>query len=265
VVQHTVLKNIIDRKGMRAPFSDGRKIGLVLPGGMMTCVNGAGAMCALEALGLTQAFDVIYTASGGFPNASYLLSDNTEVGSSIYYEELSGNQFINFWKFWEPVSFDRAIEAVRDIKPIDREKIWDSNTEVILRLSNYSDKDKKRIYVHLKDHSKNEYFDLLKAAISSPILTRCMKIDFKKLCDGQITNRDIIDHVRYALDSDCTDLLIMYNYEAQKDLTALSGNERYFEIVPTGASKISVFETRGDVLKKAHGAMKEHVLGLFEN
>ena len=262
-MQHSVIKNLLARKGLSAPFNDGKKIGLVLPGGMMTGINGAGAMCALQALGLAQAFDVIFTASAGFANASYLLAENTEVGSSIYYEEFSGNRFIHFWKFWEPVSFDWAIEAVRDIKPIDCDKIWNSHTDLVLRLSNYSDADKKRIYFNLKDYKKSEYFNLLKAAIASPILTRCTKIDFKKFCDGHITNRDVIDQIQYGLKSDCTDLLIIYNQEAQCDLLSLPKSERYFEVAPVGHSKITLFETRAEILKKAHSAMKEQVLKIF--
>ena len=262
-MEHPVIKNLLTRKGKSAPFNDNRKIGLVLPGGMMTGINGAGAMCALQALGLTQAFDVIYTASAGFANASYLLAENTEIGSSIYYEEFSGNKFINFWKVWEPVDYDWAIKSVRDIKPIDRDKIWSSATDLVLRLSNYSDTDKKRIYVHIKEYPKTEYFNLFLAAISSPILTRCTKIDLKKLCDGHITNRDLIDQIKYALKGDCTDLFIIYNHIGQDGLLPLPNSDRYFEITPKGDSRIGVFETRSDVLKKSHSAMKEQVLDIF--
>ena len=258
-----VLKNIQSRKGMVGPFNDGRKIGLVLPGGMMTSVNGAGAMCALQALGLAQSFDVIYAASGGFPNASYLLSENTEVGSSVYYEEFSGSRFIHLYKFWEPISFNWAIESVRDRKPLDCKKLWDSKTDLVLRLSDYSDADRKRIYTHLKDYPVTEYFNLLYAAIASPIFTRCTKIHFRKLCDGHITNKDVVDHINHALNSDCTDLLIIYNQEVQKELTSLSDSERHFEISPTGFSGIGVFETRSEALKKAHQAMKNQVLQIF--
>lgn len=262
--KHQVLEKILARAHRKAPFNDGRKIGLVLPGGMMTGVNGAGVMCALQELGLAQSFDVIYTASAGFANASYLLAENTEVGSSIYYEEFSGSQFIHLWKVWEPVSYDRAIEAVRDIKPIDCDKIWSSATDFVLRLSDYSDAGKKRVYIHVKEYPTSDYFNLFRAAISSPIITRCTKIHLRKMCDGQITNKDVISLVQTALDSDCTDLLIVYNQEAQRDIVKLPKAERHFEIVPEPASKIGLFETRAEVLKKAHGAMKMHVLSLFQ-
>src|SRR5665213_922981 len=99
--QHQVIKNLLARVGQKAPFKDGRKIGLILPGGMMAGINGAGAVCALEELELSQSFDVIYTASAGFANGSYLLSENTELGSTVYYEDLIGDKFIHLWKVWE--------------------------------------------------------------------------------------------------------------------------------------------------------------------
>ena len=207
----------------------------------------------------------VLAASGGFPNASYLLSEKTEIGSSIYYEEFSGTRFVHLWRFWQPISVDWAIHCVRDIKPIDQNKIWNSGTEIFLRLANYSDRGRNRVYLRLKEYPESEYFNLLRAAISSPVLTRCTKVHVRKLCDGQVTNSDVINHVRYALDSDCTDLLIIYNQEVQKELTSLPLSKRYFEVVPNGASKISIFETRTKILKKAHQAMKEQTLAIFRS
>jgi len=91
---HPVLQHILARRGQSVPVNDGRKITLVLYGGGMSGVAGAGAMIALQDLGFAHAFDAIYTYSAGFPNASYLLGDETRLGTSIYYEDLSRGQFI---------------------------------------------------------------------------------------------------------------------------------------------------------------------------
>jgi predicted patatin/cPLA2 family phospholipase len=261
--QNSVIKNLQARRGMHAPFNDEKKIGLVLSGGMMTGINGAGAMCALQALGLAKAFDVIYTASAGFPNASYLLSENTEVGSSVYYEEFSGNRFINFWRFWEPVSVDWAVHCTRDIKPIEYKKLWDCGTELFLRVIDSTDQ-KKRIYLDIKQYPESVYFNLLRASISAPFITEGVQIGLKKFYDGHVTNRDVIEHIQFALAGDCTDVLIIYNQEIQRDLLSLPKSEKYFEITPAGHSKIGKFETRAHVLKKAHSAMKEQVLKLLK-
>ncbi len=261
--KHSVIEKLLLRKGKSGPFVDGRKIGLVLPGGLMSGVNGAGAMCALQALGLAQSFDVIFSASAGFPNASYLLAEDTERGSTIYYEEFSGKRFIHFWKFWNPIDFDWAVKSVRSIKPLDYKKIWESKTDLILRVSDYSDTFKKRVYLRMHDYSPDEYFDFLRASISSPVFSRCAKIHLRKLCDGHITNKDVIEQINYALASDCTDLLIIYNQKSQKEIAKLVPNERFLEITPSGDSNISVFETRSDVLKKAHADMKQKTFALF--
>lgn len=262
-MQHKVISNILARKGKPAPFDDGRKIGLVLLGGVMAGVNGAGAVTALEQLGLTNAFDTIYCASAGFCNASYFLAEKAEYGSTIYYENLSGSQFIRPWKFWKPLLFDWVIEVVKNVKPIDTKKIWGSNTDIVLRLRDFQSMRKNRVYVSLKDYKESEYFDVLKAAISFPFLTKCAELDMRKLCDGQTTNWDTIDHLRYVLLSNCTDLLIIYSHKHQQHFT-IQKSDRICEIIPDGVSDIGIFETRPDVLKNAHQGMVEHVLNVFK-
>jgi len=96
---HPVIQHILQRKGVKVPVNDGRKITLVLFGGLMSSVRGASAMVVFQDLGLSYSFDSIYTVSAGFPNASYMLSGDTRLGTSIYYDDLSGSRFFNFFVF----------------------------------------------------------------------------------------------------------------------------------------------------------------------
>lgn len=80
---HPAIEHIAARRGKKVPIHDNRKIALVLMGGLMTGTRGAGAMIALEQLGLAHAFDFIYTASAGFPNACYMLTKNSRLGASV--------------------------------------------------------------------------------------------------------------------------------------------------------------------------------------
>ncbi len=52
---HSVIRALSNRRGKCVPVNDGRKISLVLCGGLMTGVRSAGAMIALEELGLGRA------------------------------------------------------------------------------------------------------------------------------------------------------------------------------------------------------------------
>src|SRR3989344_3659703 len=157
---HPVIQNLLNRAGKTVPIKDGRKIALVLFSGLMKGVRGAGAMIALEDLGLTNAFDEIYTFSCGFPNASYLLSKNIHLGSTIWHEEMSGNKFINFLKFWKIADIKKIIKVMQTKKPLNLKNIFQSRTKIYARLSNLT----MRIdeYLEIHDAGKKNYFKLMK-------------------------------------------------------------------------------------------------------
>lgn len=246
---HPVIEHILARKQKRVPVNDSRKIALVLHGGLMTSIRGAGAMIALEELGLSHAFDEIYTVSAGFANASYLLGDNTRLGTSIYYDDLSGNKFINFWKPWNVVNINLAIRAVKDIKTLDVEKIWESKTKLFIRLLN--SKAHETEYLEIHSFSPDIYFTLLKAAIYVQyIVPGSVKINGTPYMDGEFTEKDSVEHDRSAIESDATDILIIYNNPDQPK-KEIQENNRVCIITPDPAWNLSRFETRTDVLKHA--------------
>ena len=246
-----VIKNILARAGQKGPFNDGRKIGLVLPGGCMTGTIGAGAITGLEDLGLTHAFDFIYTTSAGFPNASCFLSGNMKFGSSVYYEGLKNRRFINFLKFWKPIDFERVVNVIRDIKAVDCEKLWGIDKEF-----------NSPEYLKLKECSPDEYFDILKTAISFPYVSKGGLIKKKKYFDGAVTAKDHQDFILKAVSSDYTDLLIIYNQKKQK-LFGISFSEDILEITPD--NDISIFETNPRILKEACDKMERKVLEVFKS
>ena len=192
-----IVERILSRQGKKGPFEDGEKMALVLLGGTMAGVNGAGAMIALQQLGLSHAFDAIFTASAGFPNASYLLAEDTEAGASIYYEELAEDRFINFWRFYKPINFEAVFDAIKNKKPLQYQKIWQSNSKLHLRMR--SMETDKKMYIIAQSVDNFMYYDLLRASISFPILTKGFPIDGVRYCDGQITNNDICEHIFHAL------------------------------------------------------------------
>jgi predicted patatin/cPLA2 family phospholipase len=61
----------------------------------MRGVVSAGMVCALEALGLTEAFDAVYGSSAGAINAAYFLAGQARLGTSIYYEDINNRRFID--------------------------------------------------------------------------------------------------------------------------------------------------------------------------
>jgi hypothetical protein len=53
---------------------------------------------------------------------------------------LNGKKFINWLKFWKPVDTDKVVAAIRDIKPLDVNKVLGSNTEIFVRLFDVGEK-----------------------------------------------------------------------------------------------------------------------------
>lgn len=258
---HPVVKNILARQGGKVPINDGRKIALVLHGGLMTGIRGAGAMIALEELGLSHTFDVIYSVSAGFGNASYLLAEQAAFGTSVYYDDLSGKKFINFWKPWKIADIDQVIHAMKDIKRIDIEKIWESKTKLFIRLLN--SKNHKMEYLEIHSFSPDIYFTLLRAAIYIQyIVPGSVKINGMPYMDTPPTPKNSIEHDRHALQSDATDILIIYNHQNQPK-KEIQESDRICIITPDPVWNLSRFETRTDILKEAAIQMGTLVKKIF--
>ena len=82
-------------RGSRRPHGDGARVALCVEGGAMRGVVSAGMVSALEALGLTHAFDAVYGSSAGAINAAYFLAGQARLGTTIYYEDINNRAFID--------------------------------------------------------------------------------------------------------------------------------------------------------------------------
>ncbi len=246
---HPVIQSILNRQNLSGPFNDGKKINLVLFGGIMMGVTGGATVIALEELGLTNAFDNIFVVSAGLPNASYFLSKQTKLGTSIYYENLNRRKFINFFKFWNPADVNKVVEAIRDIKPLDVEKVLSSSTQIFVRL--FDPEIKKIKYLNLSENCKNkhDYFSMLKSSILFFTKNHQEEIDGEKFIDGAMCcgfgNAYIRNHVEYAMSHDYTDLLIIY---PNKKYSLNIGSDKICEIILPG--ELGKFETDEKVLKR---------------
>jgi predicted patatin/cPLA2 family phospholipase len=82
-------------RGSRVPHGDGASVALAVEGGAMRGVVSAGMVSALEALGLTDAFDAVYGSSAGSLNAAYFLAGQAALGTTIYFEDINNRHFID--------------------------------------------------------------------------------------------------------------------------------------------------------------------------
>jgi len=125
-----VIEHLLARKNKQVPVEDGRKIALVLFGGIMVGVRGMGALVALEELGLAHSFDYIYTMSSGFINASYFLSGQMTLGAAAYYQELSGKKFLNLLRFWNIADINYLMGVIKTKKPLNVDAVLSSKTKL---------------------------------------------------------------------------------------------------------------------------------------
>jgi predicted patatin/cPLA2 family phospholipase len=136
--QHPVLQKIIHRCGtgsVPGQRSDGLKIGLVIESGAMSGVVSAGMLAALEYLGLSTAFDVVYGSSAGAINGAYFVAGQAGTGAALYYENINNSRFLNPLRLLcgaPPISlnflFDQAM--IRG-KPLNWRKVVQSPIELV--------------------------------------------------------------------------------------------------------------------------------------
>ena len=82
-------------RARRAGASDAHRVALVVEGGCMRGIISAGAVTALDQLGLAQRFDAVYGVSAGALNAAYMLAGQAAMGTSIYFEDLPAARFVS--------------------------------------------------------------------------------------------------------------------------------------------------------------------------
>ncbi len=249
----SVVENILNRKGKVAPFSDNKKIALVLYGGIMSGVVGTGATTALEELGLTHAFDYIFCFSAGFPNASYFLAHQAPLSSSVYINDLSGLKFINPFKLWSITNIDHLIHVLKDVKPLRVEEIFKSKTKIILRIKDMREGEFK--YIEIDESYKDNYFKLLKASVKMAHLSPgAVRVGENIFMDGGGYEKDFLQHI--SEQKNITDVCIVY-CRPNKVQHANFHGKNVLELVPPMA--MSGTDARHSILLKACEQMKEYV------
>jgi len=261
-VNHPVVEHLLRRRGQAVPIEDGRKIALVLFGGTMCGVRGAGALLALHQLELTHAFDQLFTVSAGFANASYFLADQIELGLSVYYEEMTSGALINPFRLRMIVDADKLVKVCREVKPLQPERILASRSELFVRLVNAATG--KREYLEVHNFRADEYFELFRAVITAPRVLGGKNIYLRGVPyhDTPFWGPDALGHINTALQSEATDILVIYNHRQHQKIS-FAGNERVLEVVPPPDWKLGRLETNPRRIREAASLMRNFVLELF--
>ncbi len=259
---HPVLEHILARKGKSVPVDDGRKIALVLFGGIMTGVRGCGATIALHELGLDAVFDEVHTYSGGFPNASYFLANQARVSASVYYEELCKRKFINFFRLWKIADIDFLIRTFQGgEKKLDVQTILRNSTKLFVTMLNSNTKRWDQVEVH--SMNEQEYFTLLRAAVSMPYIGSGPTRVGNKLYEDVGISREFVNYfLTQILDSDLTDILIIYCRADQREKNIPTTN-RVCEIIPAKEWNMSKYTSNTRQVRNAALQMGNFVKSAF--
>ncbi|ANP56510.1 hypothetical protein AVL59_14735 [Streptomyces griseochromogenes] len=111
--------------------NDGERLGLAVEGGGLRGIVSAAMLSALEDMDLIPAFDVVYGCSSGAINAAYFLAGRTWYPLSIYYDDLTTPEFLDFRRALrrrDVLDVGYAIDrVVGEVKRLDYERVLGSD------------------------------------------------------------------------------------------------------------------------------------------
>jgi predicted patatin/cPLA2 family phospholipase len=203
-----VAENIATRaqeraNGMLAPKH--LKTALVVQGGTLRAVASCGAVAALNALDLTNAFDTVYGGSSGAVNAAYFLSRQAALGVTVYLEEANTKRFLNLCRFNKMLDLEFLFhEIIFKRKKHDCTTFINHPTEFKVVTTDLDTTE--TVWFSSKDKGINIY-DAMKASCALPLIYgRGVKVDGRRCIDGFIKEPM---PVLTPLEMDYTDILVM--------------------------------------------------------
>ena len=165
-------------------------------GGAMSGVFGAGVVSALQQMNFYNSIQRIYSVSAGAHNGAYFLARNTDLGSSIYSQNLTGNRFIKYSKFKflfhfifcqnktkiKPlIDIDYLMGVEKHQKKLNLQKISDSKIDFFVRVFNV------RLQQEEYLNGKKNTFKVLHASSAVvPFYPHLVEIENQKYGDGEI-------------------------------------------------------------------------------
>ena len=208
---HPVVRLVRDRilAGSRpGARKDAFKLGLAIEGGGMRGLVTSGMGTALEHLGLLDAFDIVFGTSAGAFNGAYLVAGQAKYGSTIYYQDINNEKFIDTRRFFHPrkpvVSLDYLVHDVtKNIKVLDCAAILHSPIPLVIMASSV----RRLASKQLRDFSSPaEIYQALLATARMPVLAGApLAVGEDLLYDGGVFESIPF---RSAISEGCTHVLV---------------------------------------------------------
>lgn len=178
------------RKWLEGHYSHHRSIRplLLILSGTMRGVYGGGQVIALKQWGLTNVFDVVVAVSTGAPTAAYFLAGQPEIGTTIYFNECTTQEFISFRRgfrggFIADVDYLASVfRGERSYKKLNQSAVFDSRSELIITATCA---DTGAGLMLGAKYVKPDIVEAIRASIALPGLSHGdVRIDGIRCCDG---------------------------------------------------------------------------------
>jgi len=188
----------------------------------MSGVYSGGVAIGLHRLGLVNAFDSLIGISAGAAACAYFLSGQSELGTSLYYEEFASKRFLNPYRMTRIMDIDYLMEKLRHGKALDVDRIRAGRSRLLIGATEVQTGACALLDV------VNEPIDIVSAIAAScslpGISTGSRRINGVDYTDGVVACGLPVAYARDHLD--CTDLLIVLNAPFTETQPAPSFAER---------------------------------------
>jgi predicted patatin/cPLA2 family phospholipase len=183
---------------------------LVIDGGLMKGVYGAGTALAMDELDICKVFTGTVGVSSGAPTIAYALAGDSKIGSTIFYEELCTKEFLSFrrWRNPEDSAFVRRVLEGVTGKLLDSEKVLQGKIPFYIGLSEYAT---AKPFL-LKPENSEEFYSGIQASISMPgVVSDVITVRGVRYVDGASTEPHVLQHIYEQFDA--THILIITNQD----------------------------------------------------
>ena len=183
--------------------------GLVVQGGGMRGIYSMAALMALEECGLGQVFDHVFGSSAGAINAAYMLAEQAKLAVTVYLDDISNKNFVNFLRVNKIVDIDFLVdEVLKKHKALDVQKVMNSKSTFHLIMTDYLTSEE--VVVTNKDKTL-DLMEAIRATAAMPILyNKVVQVNGRGYIDGGL--RDAVP-LKRAIQQGCTDIIVVLTRE----------------------------------------------------
>jgi predicted patatin/cPLA2 family phospholipase len=194
------------------------KTAIILVGGAMKSIHGAGFLYAYAArLGLPSP-DIIIGTSGDAGTVAYFCAGQLEAIKRIWLKLLSTPKFISLWRLWRIMDVDYLIDVVfKTQEPLDTNALRRSSIDWYIPITDFDTG--KTLYISKRDSI--DPFETLRAAKAIPILFgKKILLAPHRYIDGEL-GPILQDHVEKALSLGATKIVVLNHTEQWTRLNSL--------------------------------------------